>query len=267
MKIHLLFLLTVSTLLNAQVFTDSIDGRSGVMLAMNGLSDEYRNLPTATDSGSLSVTIDAPNRLMYLNYISVLGASSTVSFSKDIVTELGKPAKTISAEISFDSPSLHLSNLGPYALVQNPDGSFETDFFMGALAHTFQFELSGDYRISDGTTMFEGDFSVVANDSSWISTIGISFDGYPNEIVVGRSGVSPWRYFDFPDPDLVLFSVQFDGTPVSISVERYSIASENLVTLAAVPEASSIGCIMGFFSLIFIVALRICRSTKKIYNW
>lgn len=230
--------------LNAQIFQASIDGFAGMSLSMNGLSHEWTLLPNATDSGLMNVTLDPIARTLHLISLDVMAAPGTIIFSKQIVTEFGFPAKNITAEITFNAPYLQIRNVGPHRLQQTSDGSFVTE--RGPL-HNFEFELSGAYNIHDGYTMYSGDFGIQHRDASMIDQIPVNLSRYPDQIILGNIGSSPWRYFEYID--LTLFEVEFDDFPVSVGLSTYTIRSENLVTLEQVPEPSFLGMFLGILIL------------------
>ncbi len=242
-----LFLLLFSSAASAQLFVldEGLLGHSGMILRMNGQDDDWRVLPASNSGNEMSVRVDPANFSMVYERVTINSAPATVSFTKNIVTQFGSPARPITAEVDFNPVEVDLFNLGPLQLQQNPDGNFYATRITGL----FQFVVGGSYRIIDGENILDGMFSETIH-GRWEAAGSVDVGQYPDAITIGASGVSPWRYFEFSRKKL--FSERIDDMDIEIELYRYSIRPPNYVTLQAIPEARATAFLIGALALVLV---------------
>ena len=197
-------------------------------------SFQFSNL---ADSGTLTTTLDSSALTLRYDSVSILTGGASGIMSGTVTTGLGQTS-LITANITFDPFSYSLANFGTSILSPWTGGNYKLSGFGG----TSTLNFSGSYSITDGTNTYNGTFTKAIS-TPWrvndAPDVILYTGNYPNSIQISRSGVSTFRFFDYPS-NATLFSQQFGSTNVAVTVDIVAVQTGNTVTLS-VPEPSSYG--------------------------
>ena len=209
LKIALLLLVSVLSLkaqiINYQGSSLGTAYVSAILVNSSG-SNEVDNIGfnTVSNSGTLNTTLNASAFSLTYNSVSILTGGASGEVSGPITTGFGQ-SSTITANFTFNPFSFSLNNLGTVSLTPETGGNYGLTSESGTATLNF----SGSYSISNGTNTYTGTFSTpittqyVVNESDTLYGAG-----YPDSIQIGNTGVSTFRFYDFPS-NAVLFSQEF----------------------------------------------------------
>lgn len=194
------------------------------------------NFSNIANPGTLNTTLNASALTLTYNSVSILTGGGSGSVSNSITTGFGQ-SSTITANVTFNPFSYSLNNIGTASLTPSTGGNYTLSSLSGTDTLTF----SGNYSITDGTNTYNGTFSTPITTGytlNYLNADTLYSAGYPNSIQIGASGVSTFRFFDFPS-NAVLFSQQFGSSNVQVTIQTVVVQTGNMVTLSAAPEPST----------------------------
>lgn len=206
----------------------------------------------ATNSGSVTVTLDTTNLTLTFNDLSIVTGPATGVATGTVTTGFNK-SSTITTTVTFNALNLDFKNLGTYSLIAGTGGNYTigADQYIQATI-----PLSGSYTTSDGTNTYMGTFSVNLPVDEVIEDATLTTQNYPKSIGIDDSSDPPFSTFGYESQisngayGYPIFSQEFGTTDVITSIAYYSFLSQNNLTLIEAPEPSTWAMMLGGLALL-----------------
>ncbi|NBD33638.1 MAG: hypothetical protein GVY17_11910 [Cyanobacteria bacterium] len=216
-------------------------------------------------SGNFVVELNTQALTMTFTEMNIAIGSGSYSATKEVTTGFNE-TRTITANILFDPISIQLYDLDTLNLTPAVDGDFSygENFGIGSgnYVGNFIINISGSYEMTDGLDERSGIFDYALQLNSYTTNGMLVTDGFPEEIVIGRSGVSPWRTTYYSNGDSTLISETYGTTDVHFDVSNLSVGTANIMTMVQVPEPKLTTLVFVLMALSLVVFNR-TKSKRK----
>ncbi|MCC5807168.1 MAG: hypothetical protein JJU00_12660 [Opitutales bacterium] len=229
------------------------------------LSTGAQNVSFDNMGGYFEASVNTEELTMSFDRVLLDIGSGTYSASREITTGFNE-TRTISATIQFEPISIELNDVDTLNLTPTTGGDFSYGESYGVgsgnFAGNFVITFTGNYEMTDGSDFRAGTFDFDLLIASYTTTGLLITDNFPDEITIGRSGVSPWRTRAFPSEQSSLFISETYGiADVAFSIAQIGMGTDNIMTMSQIPEprSTTLALSMAVFGLFIIRRFAIRR--------